>query len=564
MSGHSPAHWWLLLWLLTTIALPALAAVEAADDKATPKQVAAMPQMAAPQASVNGLTVSVSWAASLPETTYYQLEVYKNDYSPGFLRMEKNVLSYSFTGEQGAKYQFQTKACNAVTCSVYSPGSNVVWAGVNTSPPAQPGPPTASLNGLSMTVSWAASPNATYYLFEPWRNGVATGQLRLGNVLSYSFTADASAVYQFQTKACNSFGCSTYSPGSNVITVPSPPPKQSAPSATNSGQSVTVRWPAAPNATYYLYEPYLNDYPTGQLNLGNTLSYTFTGVAGGKYQFLTKACNLYGCSLYSPESNVLYLPAAQYRVSASAGSNGSISPAFRDVNQGQQTSFTVTANQGFIASASGCGGSLSGNTFTTGAISSACTVQASFSPQSYTVSTSVGAGGSMTPTSRTVSHGQTTSFTLSPNSGFVALVSGCGGSLNGNTYTTGAITANCTVSAQFSNQAVRVSAVAGANGSINPAYRDIQRGQSTTFTLAPNSGYRASATGCNGTLSGNTYTTGAVETPCTVTASFSLASSGNVVFLHTDVLGSVVAESDSNGNLQKTTDHKPFGESKDN
>lgn len=37
-----------------------------------------------------------------------------------------------------------------------------------------------------------------------------------------------------------------------------------------------------------------------------------------------------------------------------------------------------------------------------------------------------------------------------------------------------------------------------------------------------------------------------------------------VTFLHTDVLGSVVAESDSNGTIIKKTDYKPFGESKDN
>lgn len=37
-----------------------------------------------------------------------------------------------------------------------------------------------------------------------------------------------------------------------------------------------------------------------------------------------------------------------------------------------------------------------------------------------------------------------------------------------------------------------------------------------------------------------------------------------VIYLHTDVLGSVIAESDSKGNIIKTNDYKPFGESKDN
>ena len=43
-----------------------------------------------------------------------------------------------------------------------------------------------------------------------------------------------------------------------------------------------------------------------------------------------------------------------------------------------------------------------------------------------------------------------------------------------------------------------------------------------------------------------------------------IAPSRVVTFLHTDVLGSVIAESDSNGTIIKKTDYKPFGESKDN
>ncbi|WP_156033363.1 BACON domain-containing protein [Candidatus Magnetobacterium casense] len=40
---------------------------------------------------------------------------------------------------------------------------------------------------------------------------------------------------------------------------------------------------------------------------------------------------------------------------------------------------------------------------------------------------------------------------MTPNTGYsIGSVTGCGGSLSGNTYTTGAITANCTVTATFS------------------------------------------------------------------------------------------------------------------
>ncbi len=53
-----------------------------------------------------------------------------------------------------------------------------------------------------------------------------------------------------------------------------------------------------------------------------------------------------------------------------------------------------------------------------------------------------GTGGTISPASQTVNHGATTTFTVTPDTGYsINSVSGCGGSLSGNTYTTGAITA---------------------------------------------------------------------------------------------------------------------------
>jgi hypothetical protein len=71
----------------------------------------------------------------------------------------------------------------------------------------------------------------------------------------------------------------------------------------------------------------------------------------------------------------------------------------------------------------------------------------------YTVTPSAGANGSISPnTSQTINSGDTTAFTVTPDSGYTANVGGtCGGSLVGTTYTTNAVTANCTVSATFAD-----------------------------------------------------------------------------------------------------------------
>jgi uncharacterized repeat protein (TIGR02543 family) len=71
--------------------------------------------------------------------------------------------------------------------------------------------------------------------------------------------------------------------------------------------------------------------------------------------------------------------------------------------------------------------------------------------QTYTVTPSAGSNGNITPnTPVTVNHGLTTQFTVTANEGHTAAVGGtCGGTLTGSTYTTNAITANCTVEASF-------------------------------------------------------------------------------------------------------------------
>ena len=102
------------------------------------------------------------------------------------------------------------------------------------------------------------------------------------------------------------------------------------------------------------------------------------GYSGAIYQSRTKSaypsCSFGGWTTYSNTCTINY-----NTVSVSAGANGSISPTSRSVSYGSSTTFTITPNADYhIESVSGCGGSLSGSTYTTGAITGACTVSASF------------------------------------------------------------------------------------------------------------------------------------------------------------------------------------------
>ncbi len=252
-------------------------------------------------------------------------------------------------------------------------------------------------------------------------------------------------------------------------------------------------------------------------------------LAGNTY---TTAAVTTNCSVNATFS---VIPPVTFAVTASAGANGSVSPATQNVNAGSTATITVTPNAGFnIASVTGCGGALVGNTFTTAAVTANCSVSATFSaipPVTFTVSASAGANGGVTPATQTVNSGSTATITVTPNTGFnIASVTGCGGALVGNTYTTAAIVADCAVSASFvAIPPVTFTATAsnGLYGSISPSSRVVNSGSSTTFTVTPNPQYIPTVTGCGGTLVGNTYTTAALSANCTVTASFALPAGTN-------------------------------------
>lgn len=216
----------------------------------------------------------------------------------------------------------------------------------------------------------------------------------------------------------------------------------------------------------------------------------------------------------------------RHTVTAVAGSGGAITPPSVEVRHGTTTNLTVTPQAGYsIANVTGCGGTLNGSIYTTGAITTACTVNASFTRNSYTITASAGSGGTITPATRVVEHGSSTTFTVTPAPDHsIASVAGCGGTLSGNTYTTGTITGACAVSASFTLNAApqfTITAAASAGGRIEPSNVVINEGGIASFTVTEDAGYSvASVTGCGGSLNGGTFTTSAITAACSVEAIF--------------------------------------------
>jgi hypothetical protein len=305
------------------------------------------------------------------------------------------------------------------------------------------------------------------------------------------------------------------------------------------------------------------------VNSGGASTCTATPASGYSFSAFSGDCSGATCVLSNVTStkNVTAgFAANSYNVSTDAVANGSISPTVQTVNHGASASFTVTPNSGYgIASATGCGGGVSGKTYTTGPITASCTVtvvlsatpingacgtdsgptsrtgaplnlcttgtaslvygsapwnwtcagsnggssaNCSAAVTSYAVTASAGTGGTISPTSRTVAHNGVTTFTVSPSAGYaIGSVSGCSGSLSGTLYTTGAVTANCAVTASFT-----ATNTTTAIGTVSPSPSKIGQSVAIAYTVSnPGSGGDtvtikdgADSTLCTGTVTAGT------------------------------------------------------------
>lgn len=267
--------------------------------------------------------------------------------------------------------------------------------------------------------------------------------------------------------------------------------------------------------------------------LGTTLSFTvtpdagFSAVVGGSCGGALTG-NTYTTNALSSNCTVdaTFVATPTFTVTPSATGSGTISPNVPvSVLSGGTTQFTVTPSPGFSTSVAGtCGGNLVGTTFTTNSISADCTVEATFTQITYTVTPSAGANGSITPnTPQIVNSGATQQFTVTPNSGFTAAVGGtCGGSLVGTTFTTDAVLGNCSVDATFAPlPTYTVSLTSTANGNVSPSNaQTVTQGDSVTFTATPVTGYSVIMSGCGGKMTNGTFTTAPITANCTVSASF--------------------------------------------
>lgn len=247
---------------------------------------------------------SINWGAASGVVTAYMLyESTNSGFSGQTLIYSGAATGFAVPTKGNGVLYYRVKACNGEACSGYRTGSNSVTVTLPPGTPSSIAVPASSNNG-SYAISWgSASGNVTAYELYEAKSSNFSGQVRVynGASRSASLSGRVDGVYYYRIRACNSGVCSGYRNGSNATTVvfpPSSPVSISAPTKTNG--NFTVSWSSSAGATRYeLWESYYGGVYSLVYSGTSALKY-FESKAGGDYGYKAKACNVGGCSGFSP------------------------------------------------------------------------------------------------------------------------------------------------------------------------------------------------------------------------------------------------------------------------
>ncbi|MCY4561456.1 MAG: BspA family leucine-rich repeat surface protein, partial [Flavobacteriaceae bacterium] len=203
-----------------------------------------------------------------------------------------------------------------------------------------------------------------------------------------------------------------------------------------------------------------------------------------------------------------------YTITTSAGNGGTITPN-QNIKDGESVSITAKPNTGYqIASWSGnCGNFDQSTNPVSFTASKNCSISVSFEKTSYTITTSTGNGGTITP-NQNVIHGESVNITATPNDKYqIKAWSGTCGTFSKSTNTaTFTASKSCSLSVSFEKVSYTINTNAGTGGSITPN-QNVIHGESVSITAKPNTGYQIAS------WSGNCGTFSSSDNPVRFTAS---------------------------------------------
>jgi hypothetical protein len=233
------------------------------------------------------------------------------------------------------------------------------------------------------------------------------------------------------------------------------------------------------------------------------------------------------------DADIAVLSGMVLNIVSSSGMGGTIEPSGNiSVVAGTDKTFTIIPGTGYKISDVQVDNSSHGavSTFTFTNILGDHTITAEFSSTpTYTISSSTGTGGSISPSGVLVlNEGSNQTYNITAGIGYLVSDLVVDGVSVGaySTYTFSNITANHTISASFvATPTFTITASSGTGGSVTPSgLTTVNEGSNETFAITPNTGYHISDVLADEISVGSvaSYTFSNVTANHTITASFSL------------------------------------------
>ncbi len=399
-------------------------------------------------------------------------------------------------------------ALNTPAATVYSkPTANRTYTATATSPNNCISTATATVNVSSVTAALSgggsgcagATQTLTVNLTgtAPWSitytDGVTSVTIPGITLSPYSFTVTPAATSTYTLTAASDASCSAVPAGltgSATVTANAAPVVSA---ITSAGGATTVcaaspltltAHATAGSGTITTYQWFNGATPVG------TNSPTFNATLPGSYTVTVTNSNT--CSATSAAFN---LSAASFNINATVTGTGTITPSgITSVVCGNSQTYTITAGTCYsIADVTVDGvsqGAITSYTFSN--VSADHTINATFTLNTYTITVTAGANGTITPVTGSVNCGDNATYTITPNACYSiasVVVDGVSQGAIG-TYTFNNVASNHTISATFVLNTYNIVASAGPNGSISPAgTTSVNCGSTQVYTFTPDVNY---------------------------------------------------------------------------
>jgi hypothetical protein len=338
--------------------------------------------------------------------------------------------------------------------------------------------------------------NAGYHVVDVIVSGVSKTALS-----QWTFTAPNTGAIAANQSISATFAINTYDISATQSTGGSISPSGTTTVNEGSSQTYTI----TPNTGYSIFRVTVDGTSQGAIS-----TYTFSNVLVAHTITATYAIKTYQITVATP-------------------TNGTISSATTSVNYGGSLTLTATADYGYHLSDITVDGISQGNSsssYTFSNVGETHTFAATFAPDTFGITVSAGANGSISPSTSNVNFGTSPSYTISPNAGYAisdVVVDGVSqGAIS--TYTFSTVSDSHTISATFAIRTFSMTVTSGSGGSISPGTSSSNYGTNKTYTITPRTGYSIANVLVDGSSVGavTTYTFSNITATHTISASFAI------------------------------------------